>query len=210
MTTLLFANDANTTLAGSISNTATNANLASGTGALFPNPAAGQAFKGTFNDAATGLLTEIVLVTAISGDTITMVRAQEGTVAQAWNANDLFANLMTSGTATAFLQQGQFSPARIVTASGAFTITTADAHGSVGLNRLTSLATSSATLPSGAAAGDTYTIEDLAGNFNAYAVTISYPAGMAGPEGAASQVLDVNKQSSIFRFYGSNQWGFKL
>jgi len=106
MAQILFANNANTTLAGSISPTATTANLAAGTGVLFPAPGAGQYFVGTFTDAATGLLREIVHVTNVTGDTITMVRAQEGTTGLNWLANDLFAELWTAGQAGALLQQG--------------------------------------------------------------------------------------------------------
>ena len=87
MTQFLFANDASTTIAAPISTSATAVSLASGTGSEFPNPSAGQQFSGTFNDAATGLLTEIVYVTGITGNNVTaMVRAQEGTVAQNWLA----------------------------------------------------------------------------------------------------------------------------
>jgi hypothetical protein len=101
---LLWANNAQTTLANSISNTSTTANLASGAGSLFPNPGSGQGFVGTFKDQATGLLTEIVLVTGRTGDTITMSRGQEGTTALNWSANDLFANLWTKGTAETLIQ----------------------------------------------------------------------------------------------------------
>jgi len=102
--TLLAANNATTTLAGSITNVATTANLAVGSGALFPTPAAGQFFVLTFVDAATGLLNEIVHVTNISGDTITMVRAQEGTSALAWSAGDLALSLVTAGSVELFTQ----------------------------------------------------------------------------------------------------------
>lgn len=104
---LLFANNAQTTLAGSITNVATTANLATGSGVLFPSPTTGQGFVGTFTDLATGLLHEVVLVTARSGDTITMQRGQEGTTPQAWNANDLFANLNTKGTMETMVQAYQ-------------------------------------------------------------------------------------------------------
>lgn len=105
MSTLLFSNNATTTIAGSISNTATTVNLASGAGALFPSPGANQYFVGTLTDAATGLVNEIVWVTARSGDTLTIVRGQEGTTAQPWSANDLFGNLWTAGQASTMVQQ---------------------------------------------------------------------------------------------------------
>lgn len=97
MATLLFANNASSTLAAPIGPSATTANLAVGTGSLFPNPSAGQYFVMTFTDAATGLLNEIVWVTARSGDSITITRAQEGTAAQSWAAGDQAQNLLTAG-----------------------------------------------------------------------------------------------------------------
>ena len=209
MATFLFANDASSTLAAPITSSATTVTLAAGTGALFPDPSAGQQFALTFNDAATGLLTEIVYCTAVSTDTLTITRGQEGTTAQNWLAGDLAQNLFTAGTAEAFVQSAALNPARIITTSGAFTLTTSDAGGGVGLNRIVSPGVSSSTLPSGAIGGQTYSIEDLAKNFNAYPVTISYPGGMFGPDGSTSQILNVNSQCARFRYYGSNIWSFK-
>ncbi len=104
MTTLLFSNYANSTLAGPITNVATTIALQAGTGALFPNPSAGQAFKMSLTDAATQTLNEIMLCTARSTDSLTVTRGQEGTTALAWNAGDLVANNLTAGTMNAFLQ----------------------------------------------------------------------------------------------------------
>lgn len=109
MNYLLAANNAISSLAGAITNTATAANLESGSGALFPNPQANQYFVGTFIDAATGLVREIVWVTARTGDTITMVRGQEGTVAVNWLAGDLFQNLWTAGMFATLVQPAQYS-----------------------------------------------------------------------------------------------------
>lgn len=107
MAKALFKNNAASTLAGSITNVAVTANLSAGTGALFPNPntATDEYFVLTLTDQATGLLNEIVHVTARSGDTITMVRAQEGTTALAWSAGDLATMLYTAGTAEVFSQE---------------------------------------------------------------------------------------------------------
>lgn len=107
MTTFLFANNAQSTLAGSISNTSLVCNVQAGGGALFPNPGASQQFAVTFTDAATGLVREIVYCTSRSGDTFTIVRAQEGTTALNWSANDLVANLWTAGQAAAMIQVTQ-------------------------------------------------------------------------------------------------------
>ncbi|HCM9129092.1 TPA: hypothetical protein N5L07_003443 [Enterobacter asburiae] len=96
---LLAANNAQTVLAAGISSSATSLTVNTGTGSLFPSPASGTSFfKLTLVDAATGLITEIVHVTARSGDVMTIERAQEGTVARAWSANDIAANMMTAGT----------------------------------------------------------------------------------------------------------------
>jgi hypothetical protein len=206
---ILFANFASTTLAGPISNVATTLNVASGTGALFPSPSNPDLFKLVLNDAATGLLYEVCNCTAVSGDTLTVTRGQEGTGARSWLAGDVAANFNTAGTMQAMVQQVTLKPTRIVTTSGAFTITTNDANGFIGLNRTSGVATSSATLPSGAVQGQSYAIQDLAKNFAPpNSVTISYPVGHTGPGGATTQVLNVNGQTCSFLYYGGNQWGF--
>lgn len=104
----IFANLATTTLAGPISAGALSVNLAAGTGALFPNPTPGASyFLLTFQDAATGLVHEIVQVTARSTDTCTIVRGQEGTTAAAWLAGDLADNRWTAGSAAIMVQVAQ-------------------------------------------------------------------------------------------------------
>lgn len=102
---LLAANNAQTVLSAGISSSATTLTVNTGTGALFPAPVSGTSFyKLTLVDAATGQLTEIMHVTARTGDVMTVLRAQEGTTARAWSANDIVANMMTSGTLSAFAQ----------------------------------------------------------------------------------------------------------
>src|ERR1017187_2264795 len=149
---IIFSNNANSTLAGAITNTAVTANLAAGSGILFPTPSTGQYFVMTFIDAATRLLNEIVHVNGISSDTITMVRAQEGTTGLTWNAGDFAIHQLTAGQMGAFLQSvGGPGTTRIVTVSGVFTMTNTDY--SIGLNRTASLAVSSTTLPGDAGIG---------------------------------------------------------
>jgi hypothetical protein len=104
---LLFANNAGSSLAGPITNIATTLNVQSGGGALFPNPTNNQAFVVTAIDAATGLLREIMLCTSRSTDTLTVVRAQEGTTALSWLAGDLIQELWTAGQAASMLQTYQ-------------------------------------------------------------------------------------------------------
>lgn len=107
--TLLASNNASTVLASSINASATTLTVNTGAGSLFPSPVAGTSFfKLTLIDAATGQLTEIVHVTARTGDVMTIERAQEGTAARAWSANDIAANMMTAGTLSYIL--GSFQP----------------------------------------------------------------------------------------------------
>ncbi|HDR2753934.1 TPA: hypothetical protein QCJ76_002537 [Enterobacter asburiae] len=102
---LLAANNAQTVLSAGISSSATTLTVNTGTGALFPAPVSGTSFyKLTLVDAATGQLTEIMHVTARTGDVMTVLRAQEGTTARAWSANDIVANMLTSGTLAFFAQ----------------------------------------------------------------------------------------------------------
>lgn len=106
---LLASNNAQTVLAAGINSTATSLTVNAGTGTLFPSPVEGTSFfKLTIIDAATGSLTEIVHVTARNGDVFTIQRGQEGTVARAWSANDIAANMMTAGTLSYIL--GNFQP----------------------------------------------------------------------------------------------------
>ena len=107
--TLLASNNASSVLAAGISASATTLTVNTGTGALFPAPVASASyFKLTLVDAATGTLTEIVHVTAVSGDVFTVARGQEGTTARIWSANDIAANMFTSGTLAALLQTNNY------------------------------------------------------------------------------------------------------
>ena len=143
---IVFANNANTTIAGAITNTATSVTLATGSGALFPSPTGGDYYVATFTDAATGLLREIVHVTAMSGDVATIVRAQEGTTALNWSAGDFFANEFTAGQAAAFLQTAVGGVTSFNSRTGAVTLTSSDVTSALGYTP----ATSSALVPTGA------------------------------------------------------------
>jgi hypothetical protein len=104
--TILWSNNASTTVSGSITAVSTTVALAAGTGVLFPSPTGSDYYVATFYDQATKTQNEIVHVTAMAGDIATIVRAQEGTTAKAWNAGDIFANLVTAGTLRNFVQSG--------------------------------------------------------------------------------------------------------
>ena len=103
MSNLLFKNNAISTVGAPISSTGTTLVLAPTTGERFPSPTGSEYFVGTFTDAATGQLTEVVYCTARDVDTLTIVRGQEGTTPQAWNVGDFFGNYWTAGQAETLL-----------------------------------------------------------------------------------------------------------
>jgi len=107
MSVLIFANNAKTTLSSALTNSATTVNVASGTGSLFPSPTGTQYFVLTLVDAATGLLNEIMWCTYRSGDSLTVIRGQEGTTAKSWLLGDYVNCFPTAGTQATFVQPDQ-------------------------------------------------------------------------------------------------------
>ena len=93
-------NNATTTTVGAVSSTELSLTVASGTGALFPILGGGDYFYATLSDTNGNF--EIVKVTARTDDAMTIVRAQEGTLALPFPANSRFelrvtaANIMES------------------------------------------------------------------------------------------------------------------
>jgi hypothetical protein len=83
---LKFTNNATTTLAAGISNSATSLSVQSGAGGLFPALTASDYFYCTLANNSGNV--EIVKVTARSSDTFTIVRGYDNTTAMAWNAGD--------------------------------------------------------------------------------------------------------------------------
>ena len=106
MTTFLFKNNAISTLAGPISAIATTMTVASGAGALFPSPTGGQVFTLTLVSASNPTLFEIVYCTAVSSDTLTIVRAREGTVGLSFSAGDIVDHRLTAAALTSLVQSG--------------------------------------------------------------------------------------------------------
>ena len=104
---VLWANNAGTTLAASITSTATTISVVSGTGSLFPNPGSNQFFALTLISAASSSTFEIVYCTARSSDTLTVTRGQEGTSAKSFNAGDYANQLQTAGALNLLPQIGE-------------------------------------------------------------------------------------------------------
>lgn len=83
---VVLRNNAVSRLAASLGSGATNLSVTAGDGVKFPSVAAGEWFPLTILKASGAL--EVCRATARSGDVITIARAQEGTVAQAFTAGD--------------------------------------------------------------------------------------------------------------------------
>lgn len=134
----LFADNARSTLGASLSIGGTTITLASGGGALFPNPGPGQQFALTLNDAATQALFETVWCTSRAGDVLTVIRAQEGTNALAWGVGDFVWNGPTAGQMNNMVQTPHMLDASIAPVfgntqvQGTFSATGAATFGSTG------------------------------------------------------------------------------
>jgi hypothetical protein len=102
----LFKNNADSTLASGISTSALSLTVASGDGAKFPSPTGSDYFLLTIFKVSgiSEFSWEIVKVTARSTDTLTIVRAQEGTSATAFDADDRVSLRWTAAAATNALQ----------------------------------------------------------------------------------------------------------
>jgi hypothetical protein len=95
--TVKYANNASSTLVGSLTNSATSLSVASGEGSKFPAISGGDYFMATLEKIVGGVATrEIIKVTAISGDALTIVRGQEGTTATTFSGGDRIENRITA------------------------------------------------------------------------------------------------------------------
>lgn len=82
---IVFTNNASALLAATITDSDTTIQVASGFGALFPSPSGGEFFYATLENDSGDV--EIVQCTARAGDNLTVVRAQDGSTAQAFTLN---------------------------------------------------------------------------------------------------------------------------
>lgn len=102
---ILFTNNAATNLAASITTSSTSLTVTTGTGSLFPSPTNTDYFLLTLIGIS-GSPIEIVKVTSRSSDTMTIVRAQEGTTASAFNGGDQAQLRITAGVMNGAAQAG--------------------------------------------------------------------------------------------------------
>lgn len=104
MAEFVFSNFFATTLSAPVTTSQTTISVASATGA--PTVGAGDQWGLIIQSANTPSIREIVYVTATSGSTFTVSRAQEGTTALTWSVGDNVFAGNTAGQMAAFLQSG--------------------------------------------------------------------------------------------------------
>jgi hypothetical protein len=95
------SNNAVATVPSAVSSTQTSLTVTAGKGALFPILGATDYFYATLSDVNNNF--EIVKVTARTDDVMTMVRAQEGTLAIPFPANSRFEHRITAATIRAII-----------------------------------------------------------------------------------------------------------
>lgn len=121
-----FSNNAKTTLSSGITSSATS--IAVADASVFPSISGSEYFYVTFEDLIGNV--EIVKVTAVSSNTLTVVRAQESTTARAYASGDKAENRLTAGSLNDVSDQTvALTGAGATTVSGTypnFTITSTD------------------------------------------------------------------------------------
>lgn len=129
-------------------------------------------------------------------------------VAQQTGANVLddgnVANLLAALTSS-IASGASLKPSRIVTVSVGAPLTVLVTDYAIGFNRVAAPAASAVPLPAGTVQNQEYVLEDLAANAAAFPITVSPPAGHTFA-GLANYVMNVNRQSARFRYYGSSIW----
>lgn len=104
--TLQLTNNATTTTASAIGSTDLTITVTSGTGLLFPALGASDYFYATIQSVTNAY--EIVKVTARIDDVMTVVRAQEGTIALPFPANSRFELRVTAQNIRSILEDLNF------------------------------------------------------------------------------------------------------
>lgn len=95
---ILLSNNASAALASSLTSSSTSIILAAGQGSEFPSPGASDYFYATLVDSSNNI--EIVKATARAGDTITVVRGQDGTTPRAFPVGSLLELRIVAATFT--------------------------------------------------------------------------------------------------------------
>ena len=131
----LFTNNASTTLALGIGISDTTINLYVGSGSLFPSPVNSNYFYISMISSSTNS-TEIMKCTGRSGDTLTVVRAQDGTSAQTWSVGDRVELRVTAASLNFFANGSSANPST-ATQVNEFTATQGQTTFTLSFNYLT-------------------------------------------------------------------------
>lgn len=101
----VFKNNITTTLAIGINSSSTTITVATGTGSKFPTLTGGNYFRAVLTSSAVpGSSYEYIIVTAVTGDNLTVIRGQEGSTAASWNAGDILYMTATAASMGSFAQ----------------------------------------------------------------------------------------------------------
>ena len=168
-----------TTLSAAATSTDTSLSITSATG--IPALVDGQALPITLINAATQTVYEICYITAISGTTITVLRGQEGTVAQSWSIGDLVKSCRTSGTTGSVV--GTLVPA------GSFTLPAGNSPTLILTDSIT--ADSTFTLPAAPLAGTGFTV---------FGSTAAYTTTVASPVTSGSPYIEMPDGSQVYSY----------
>lgn len=167
-----FTNNATATLAASLSTSSTSITVTTGQGALFPTLGTDEYFYGTLTNSSNNI--EIVKITARSSDTLTAIRAQEGTTALTWNAADKIELRITSAVLTNFVQQDSPTFTAAMTYGGVTLANSVTGTGNMVLSASPAL-TGTPTAPTAAAGTSTTQLATTA--FASAAFQGAYPVG---------------------------------
>ncbi len=121
MSIFVFSNNASTLIASGITATSTTVTCQAGQGPLFPAISAGQVAACTLEDVSGNI--EVVYATGRSGDTLTIVRAQEGTTAAVFASGSRLEQRVTAAVLASLLQkQGGDTLSGTTTLSGVLSL----------------------------------------------------------------------------------------
>lgn len=183
-----FTNNATATLAASLSTSATSITVTTGKGALFPSLASGDYFYATLTNSSNNI--EIVKITARSGDTLTAVRAQEGTTALTWNSADRLELRITAADLANFAQLDSANTFAVTITAPSISVTSVAA---------TSVAATNVTA-TGIATSATFSLTGVGASKLNVGATSDRPTPTTG-------MVRYNSTIGKFEGYGASAWG---